>query len=59
MKPGPHRGDDGDLSFYDLDSDRELPGDSSEAINLPDKKVDADFFNNFDDDFDEQDMKLE
>lgn len=46
-----------DDAFLDLDADRELM-DGIEGPNVAERKVDQDFNNKFDDDFDEDDMKL-
>lgn len=64
MKPSPfpkQTGDEGEqLTFFDLDSDRDLlPADISEASAAAgERKVDVNFFNDFEDDFDEGDMAL-
>ena len=47
------RDDDG---FLDLDTDRELM-EGIEGPHVAEKKVDQSFYNTFDDDFDEEDMK--
>ena len=46
-----------DESFLDLDTDRELM-EGIEGPHVSEKKVDQNFINKFDDDFDEDDMKL-
>ena len=46
-----------DEAFLDLDQDREMM-EGLESPNVSEKKVDQNFFNKFDDDFDEDDMKL-
>ncbi len=48
------RDDDG---FLDLDADRELM-EGIEGPHVAEKKVDQTFHNNFDDDFNEDDMKM-
>lgn len=64
MKPSPKSigADDSELQFFDLDS--ELPegvdplGPGAGPANAAEsRKADADFFNAFEDDFDESDMK--
>lgn len=45
-----------DEGFLDLDADREM----MEGLDRPqEKKVDQDFVNKFDDDFDESDMRIQ
>lgn len=46
-----------DESFLDLDADRELM-EGIEGPHVSEKKVDPKFYNKFDDDFDEDDMKI-
>ena len=46
-----------DDAFLDLDTDRELM-EGVEAPHASEKKVDQNFRNKFDDDFDEDDMKI-
>ncbi|EIE18774.1 hypothetical protein COCSUDRAFT_60077 [Coccomyxa subellipsoidea C-169] len=58
-RPGPSEEDNGDyMSLLELGQEQDLMdipdlGQSPQ----PDKKVDADFFNSFQDDFDEDDMR--
>ena len=46
-----------DAGFLDLDTDRELM-EGIEGPHVSEKKVDQNFKNKFDDDFDEDDMKV-
>ena len=46
-----------DEAFVDLDADREMM-EGIEASHVTEKKVDQNFYNKFEDDFDENDMKL-
>ena len=46
-----------DEGFLDLDADRELM-EGIEGPNVSEKKVDKNFYNKFDDDFDEDDMAI-
>ncbi|KAK9839661.1 hypothetical protein WJX81_004336 [Elliptochloris bilobata] len=58
--PSPEVEDAGEtlLSFYDLDVDRDFEAtEASVGQQAPRVKVDADFFNRFPDDFDEDDMR--
>lgn len=60
-EPHAHResreGSDDELTFTDLDDGRALLDTPDAMPSLStEKKVDADFFNKFDDDFDESDM---
>lgn len=46
-----------DVGFLDLDADRELM-EGIEGPHAAEKKVDQNFFNKFEDDFDEEDMQM-
>ena len=46
-----------DEGFLDLDADREMM-EGLDGPQIVEKKVDQDFLNKFDDDFDESDMKI-
>ena len=47
-----------DEGFLDLENDKEMM-DGLDGPQVVEKKVDQDFFNTFEDDFDERDMKMQ